>query len=425
MLFAPCFVSELNLELITVGDEILLGGTFNTNEHWIANKLAAAGFRLRWASVVGDHVSDLRHQLRRAWNRADAVIVTGGLGPTHDDITRPVVASFFQDELVFRPDLMDSIRQRFEARGLKVPPGTEAMAMFPSAAEPIPNRHGSAPGIYYRIGERDLKEMFALPGVPVEMRGMFESFVIPKLTARRTTWFGSRIIRTAGIGESQLSALIGDPAGFAPVTLAYLPSIDYGVALRLDGRGDRREEVEAALDAVVAAIQSRIGVYIYTYGDQPLEVVILDEMRRRRWRLAVAESCTGGMLSARFTDVPGASDVFDRGYIVYSNEAKVQELGVELEVLEREGAVSEAAAQQMAQGALRGSGADLAASITGIAGPGGGSDLKPVGLVFIGVADRGGATVQRFQFAGDRDSNRRRSVMAALTLLWRRLRETR
>jgi len=191
-------MSELNIELITIGDEILLGHTLDTNSNWIASGLSENGFRLRWITVLGDDASDLKHQLKRAWNRADVVLLTGGLGPTSDDITRPVIARFFEDELVFKPELEEWIRKRFASRGVEPPPGSDILAEFPSRAVPIPNEHGSAAGIHYSLDDRDL---FAMPGVPIEMRGMFKTYVLPYLKNRGVGIHRFVLIRTGGKGE--------------------------------------------------------------------------------------------------------------------------------------------------------------------------------------------------------------------------------
>ncbi len=318
-------MTELQIELISVGDEILIGQTLDTNAHWLANQLTESGYRLRWHSTIGDNESDMRHQFRRAWNRADVVIVTGGLGPTHDDITRPVLTNFFEDELVTRLDLAKRIEDRFTARGLTTPYGSERMAEFPSRAEPILNKEGSAPGIHFSEDNRDL---FALPGVPVEMREMITNYVIPHLSKRRKGVFQYHIFRTAGIFESKLNELIGDPGLLEPVSLAYLPSIDHGVTLRLSLSGTDTAETNSILQSRVEKVRSMISDYVFTETEDCLAEVILDIMRNRKMKLAVAESCTGGLLSSNFVSVPGSSDVFERGFTTYSNESKTDLLGV-------------------------------------------------------------------------------------------------
>ncbi|MFH0765247.1 MAG: molybdopterin-binding protein, partial [Calditrichota bacterium] len=276
---------ELQIELIVVGDEVLLGHTYDTNSHWIADALSARGLHLRWMSTVGDNVSDMRHQIRRAWNRSDVTLITGGLGPTHDDITSRVIARFFEDELILRPDLAKMIHDRFAARGLTPPPGSERMAEFPSRAEPLLNEHGSAPGIHYH---QDGKRLIAMPGVPVEMRGIMEQQVLPLLISLRKGYFGFRIFRAAGIGESFLSQLIGDAGKLAPVQLAYLPSIDQGVTLRLSWGGADQAAVEAQLNQAADYVRGRIQEYIFTEDERSLEEVILAAMRAKGLTLTLA-----------------------------------------------------------------------------------------------------------------------------------------
>ena len=414
-------MSDLKIELIIIGDEILLGQTLDTNSNWIASRLAESGFPLRWLSVVGDNDSDLKHQLKRAWNRADVVLLTGGLGPTHDDITRPVIAEFFEDELRPRDDIAKRIEARFSARGITPPPGYEILAEFPSRALPIPNQHGSAPGIHYILDDR---ELLAMPGVPVEMRGMMDNYAIPLLEGKRSGIYRFRTIMTAGAGESHLAEMIGDTESLEPVKLAYLPSIDHGVTLRISASGEDEKLVKNALDRAQVYIHDRVGEYIYADNRIPLEKVLLDMLEVKGMKFAVAESCTGGMIASRIVSIPGSSAVFERGFVTYSNRAKTDLLGVSEELLAKHGAVSAEVALAMAEGALKNSGADVALSVTGIAGPTGDTPDKPIGLTFIAVADGNGGDVKRHRFTGDRDSNRRRSAYAALVMLWRRLRDS-
>ncbi len=408
----------MNIELITIGDEILLGHTVDSNANWIARRLTDHGLRLRWHDTIGDNESDIKHTLNRAWNRADVVLVTGGLGPTHDDITCAVIARFFSDDLIERVDIKQQIIDRFAIRGVAPPLGFDRMAMFPANAKPLINKHGSAPGIYYDIDGRCL---FAMPGVPTEMKGLFNEFVLPHITSLKKEIFKSTILRTSGIGESNLEVLIGDPAELSPVTLAYLPSIDYGVTLRLSCSGIDENQVQRHLDQAEAYVTKRVKKYIFTVGEKSFEEVILDMMRQRNLTLAVAESCTGGMVCDRLVAVPGSSDVLDRGFITYSNKAKMEQLGVDESILNDHGAVSESTARAMAEGARTSAGVGIGISVTGIAGPTGGSEDKPVGLVFVGIADKNGTDVKRYIFSGDRNSNRRRTANAVLTLLWNRL----
>jgi len=410
----------LKIELITIGDEILLGHTLDTNSNWIASRLSECGFHLRWISVVADNVSDMRHQLRRAWNRADVVLVTGGLGPTHDDITRPVIADFFKDELIARADLAEWIHDRFAQRGLKPPPGYELMSEFPSRAVPILNEHGCAPGIHYSLDDR---ELIAMPGVPTEMHGMLIETVLPLLESRREGHYRFTVLKTAGAGESFLSEKIGDPNALEPVHLAYLPSIDHGVTVRLSLSGSDLQEVDNTLKKAEESIRDRIGEFIYATGSTILEEVILNLLVEKKMRLALAESCTGGLVTSRIVSVPGSSEALERAFVTYSNKSKIEVLGIDEEILIDNGAVSSETAVAMAEGARQRADVDIAVSVTGIAGPTGGTDEKPVGLVYIAIADKRGTSVNRFRFGGGRDANRRRAAHTALVMLWQRLKD--
>jgi nicotinamide-nucleotide amidase len=412
-------LAELKIELISIGDEILIGHTLDTNSNWIASTLSEKGMRLRWISVVGDNESDLKHQLKRAWNRVDVVLLTGGLGPTHDDITRPVVAKFFDDEIVTKPDLLNDIRDKFARRGLDMPVNAGIMAEFPEQATAIPNNHGAAPGIHYKRGEQNL---FAMPGVPREMKGMFEDYVLPLIASFGESTYRYRLIKTAGAGESHLAELIGSESKLEPVKLAFLPSIDNGVTVRISMSSDDVNYVEEKLDNAFELISKRISGFIYAEGDVSLEETLIDLLRNKGMKLALAESCTGGLVANRIVSIPGSSDVFDRGFVTYSNESKIEMLGVDPEILEQHGAVSLETALAMAKGARERAGVDIAASVTGIAGPTGGTEEKPVGLVYIAVADKDGSKVRRFRFTGDRQANRCRSAFSVLVELWQRLR---
>ena len=403
-----------------MGDELLMGATLDANSHWIARSLSQNGLRLRRISVVGDDVAQMKARIGEALRTCDVVLVTGGLGPTPDDVTRDVLVDLFSDKLAERRDLLDNIRRRFAARGMTPPPGSERMARFPREATPIPNDHGSAPGIHYTEGSNPLAELFAMPGVPVEMQGMMDGYVLERLIHRAGGRHHYRLFRTAGPGESLLQHQLDEDPALEAVTLAYLPSADNGVTLRAGVTGTA-EEAAAALDAAAAVIEARIGDYIYSRDEASIEEAVVRLMLASKQRLALAESCTGGMLAARIVSVPGCSEVFERGFVTYSNRSKSELLGIPPDLIERDGAVSDAVAKAMAAGARERSGADVAVSITGIAGPAGGSEEKPVGLVYIGLADAAGTLAVKHRFTGDRESTRRRTSFAALTLLWRRL----
>ncbi len=405
-------------EIISIGNELLQGRMDDTNATYVSRRLTELGIHVKYRSASGDGKEDITAALRVASGRADIVISTGGLGPTHDDVTRPVIAAFFGDRLEVREELRDGILQRFVDRGLNPAPGWEAMAKFPTRAKPIPNNKGAAPGIHFENGN---KQLFAIPGVPAEMMGMVEEYILPRISQLTRGSYQYLIIRTIGIGESHLSRLIGDPARLLPVGLAFLPSIDQGVTLRLSLYSDSTSDMESTLSRTGAIVQEAIRPYIYATEEKSLEAVIVDLLRARNQRLGLAESSTGGMIAARIVNVSGSSDVFDRGLVTYSNEAKTELLGVSAELIEVFGAVSEEAARAMAEGVRDRSSVDFGLSVTGIAGPGGGSEMKPVGLTYIGLADSTGCEVKKHLFAGTREENRRRATLAALSILYHKL----
>jgi len=408
-------LAELKIELIAVGDELLMGLTLDTNSNFIARSLAKNGFRLaqmRWVADIGQNI----HQaLSEAWERSDIVLVTGGLGPTHDDLTRPVIAGFFGDRLEPRDDIRNALLRRFEKRGFTPAPGWEVMVDFPTRAIPIPNGHGAAPGIHF---SQDNRELFAMPGVPGEMIGMMEDYILPILKKKSTGQYRYRVIKTVGASESQLAMLIGDPGKLLPVSLAFLPSNDNGVTLRLSLYSNTDSGESNSLITAEHLVSKAVEPYIYCKDESTIESVIIERMRKEGLQLALAESCTGGMIAARIVDVPGSSDILNRGFVTYSNEAKCELLGVSVSSIEQFGAVSAEVASAMATGARERSNVDIAISVTGIAGPGGATDTKPVGLTYIAIAGLKGVEVQRHLFAGSREENRKRATFTALSILF-------
>ncbi|RJP82817.1 MAG: competence/damage-inducible protein A [Candidatus Zixiibacteriota bacterium] len=408
-------------EILTIGDEVLMGQVVNTNAAWLGEILTREGVSVDWMTTVGDHRDDILEAFGRAASRAKAVIITGGLGPTPDDLTKPLLAEFLGDALVFRDDLLARVQKRFADRGMEMPPASRNQAEFPAGAQVIPNANGTAAGIHYSRGGI---EWFSLPGVPLEMKPMVEDYVLPRL---REVGLGKRVavrlLRTVGIGESHLMqkmTRLGD-AGLL-VEIAFLPKY-FGVDLRLTARGGDPADLQRRLDQAETLLLPDLEPHLYARGEESLVEVTGLLARERGWMIAAAESCTGGLIAKLFTDVPGSSEFFERGVVTYSNRAKTELLGVSEELIARHGAVSEPVARAMAEGLLDYCPADLAVSVTGIAGPAGGTAEKPVGLVYLGVAERGGDTqVEKFLFKGDRDMNRQRSAMAAVRMLWERLR---
>ena len=413
------------LELITVGDELLLGFTIDTNGAYIARRLAEHGVAVVRRSSVGDTVDAIASVLREALTRTGAVITTGGLGPTSDDLTRDAIAQVFGRGLRVDEDHVAWMRERWRTRfGRDMPESNRRQAMVPVGARKLDNKHGSAPGIF--IDDESRGFVVALPGVPRELRGMVDDTLIPLLRERgwldQDSCLQSLTIRTTGIAESLLQDKLKDVSAIAQPELqfAYLPGVD-GVDLRLTTQAGSAAEAGARLQHAAAALRSVVGEWIYGEDDTDLARVVLERCRARTLRLAVAESCTGGLLGARLTAIPGSSDVFLGGVIAYANDVKVRELGVAPPDLERHGAVSEAVVRAMATGAQKRFSADLALSITGIAGPDGGTPEKPVGLVWLGAALRDVVETRKIQSWGDRQEIRYRAAQAALELARRML----
>lgn len=404
-----------SVEIITIGDEVLMGQVVNTNAAYLGERLTDAGISVRWMTVVGDQRESILDALRRAASRARAVIITGGLGPTPDDRTRSCLVEFFADRLIFKEDLLRKVEKRFADRGLKLPRTSRNQADFPASAKEIPNPNGTATGIHYSRGGR---EWFALPGVPFEMEAMVEDYVIPRLIQ---TGLGRqvevRLLRTSGIGESFLMEKLSHLAEVSrSVQVAFLPRY-FGVDVKLTGRGQNEAQIEANVDSAEKMLLPDLKDYLYARGRTTLPEALALLAREKGLQIAVAESCTGGLMAKLLTDVPGSSDYFDRGVVTYSNRAKTELLGVSAELIEKHGAVSEVVAEAMARGLLERSRADIAVSITGIAGPSGGSALKPVGLVYVAVVGRSGCQVGESRFGGNRDANRKRAAIAAIKLL--------
>lgn len=407
------------IELLTIGTELLLGHTVDTNGAELGRALAAVGIPVRRRTSVGDDPEIIREAADHALRRTGAVLCTGGLGPTADDVTKRVIAELFQMPLTFRPEVWEALVARFARAGRVPAERNRCQAEVPEGAVILPNRWGTAPGLWLE-GAPGLAIL--LPGVPGEMRGLLHHEVLPRLAPRaHGTVVRSRTLRTTGIPESSLAdRLEGSQPALDPLSLAYLPGVE-GVDLRLTASGLTAEEADRRLAAGIVLLRQCAGSCAYGEDDNDLAALVLEAARQRSLHLATAESCTGGGLGARLTAIPGSSDVYVGGVIAYDNAVKIAALGVGPEVLTEHGAVSEEVARLMATGLLGRYPVDLAVSVTGVAGPGGGTDQKPVGLVYIGIADRAGVAVHRHQFPGDRADVRARASQMALYRLLERL----
>jgi nicotinamide-nucleotide amidase len=409
----------MNIELLTIGTELLLGFTVDTNGAELARALAAVGVQLVRRTSVGDDGDAIRSAVDEALGRTGAVVTTGGLGPTRDDVSKAAVAELFRAPLDFDQAVWQTLVERFARMGRAPVASNRSQALVPRGATVLPNRWGTAPGLWLE-GPPGLVIM--LPGVPGEMRRLVEHEVVPRLAARSDgAVIRSRVVRTTGIPESTLAERLGEiEQAIAPLSLAYLPGFD-GVDLRISAWRLPAAEADARLAAAATLVRQRAGGHAYGEGDDDLAALVLERARARGVKLGTAESCTGGLVGARLTDIPGSSDVYTGGVICYANELKTSLLDVDPGLIAADGAVSESVARAMARGACRRLGVDLAVAVTGIAGPGGGTAAKPVGTVWLALAHGEEVEARRLQLPGDRHNVRVRSAQAALQMLWRRL----
>lgn len=405
----------MKAEIIIIGDEILYGQTIDTNSAFIAEKLGELGVEVSYKTAVGDEVKKIVEAIHLAQRRADLVITTGGLGPTSDDLTVKAIAKAFKRNLIFHPEILKKIEERFKARGIEMPKINQNQALIPQGAKALENPLGSAPGI---LIEEDKKIFISLPGVPKEMKAILGQEVIALLKPKVSkTKIVHRKIRTTGIIESKLYEKIQDLLkDLKEIKVAFLPSYQ-GVDLRLTANLKTSAKSKDVVTQLEEKIKGRIGEFIYGYDEQTLEEVVGKMLKDKGKTLSVAESCTGGLIAAKITNISGSSDYFERGVVSYSNQAKMEILGVPKELLDKFGAVSPEVALAMAQGVRKISKTDLGLSVTGIAGPSGGTKEKPVGLIYIGLADSQKSWVEKFLFGQDRMINRERASQAALNMV--------
>lgn len=408
----------MNAEIISIGDELLIGQVVNTNAAMMGEMLSGAGVRVDRVTTVGDSIGVILAAFDQAFRSHDVVIATGGLGPTSDDKTRDAVLSFFRTSLTFSEEVFSDIARLLASQKRSLTDAHRDQAMVPASARILPNAHGTAPGYHFEVGK---KHFFVTPGVPYEMHGMMTASIVPLLQAAAGEFRHSITLLTTGLPESLLARRL-EPVEQAlrDATLAYLPS-PLGVRLRITSWSTTPDEARARAEETRDAILQRIRQYVYGEGDGSLEAAVGSLLREQRKTIAVAESCTGGMIADRITNVPGSSDYFLHGAVTYSNESKTALLGVPADLIARHGAVSGEVARAMAGGIQRSSGASLGISTTGIAGPSGGSEEKPIGLVWIGLADGSGAQAFRFHFGPDRLRIKQRASQTALDIARRHL----
>jgi len=410
----------LRVSILTIGDEILIGQIVNTNASWIAQKCVEVGASVIEHCVVGDSEEEILETLKRLYNLSDIILITGGLGPTRDDLTKPVLTKFFDDELIFSDEVLQWIKEYYSKRGInEVTERNKNLASVPKSCTPLKNLVGTAPGLLF---EKENKAVFAMPGVPKEMQFLMKEYVIPyiqkKIASRKLPTHIFRVLQTCGIAESVLAdKLSGLEEILNGVNVAFLPSYK-GVRLRIEAKGEDVVKTELAIQRVVDFIKGKVGEYIFGEGEVSLAQVVGELLAERKETVAVAESCTGGLLGGEFTNIPGSSRYFLGGITAYSNEIKERILGVEKQVLQEFGAVSQETATQMSENVRKLFNSTYGISITGIAGPEGGTSEKPVGTVWISLSAPDKTIAKRYQFGDDRQINRERSVGAALTMLY-------
>lgn len=405
----------MRAEIITIGDEIIYGEILDNNSAYIGEKLSSLGFEVIFKTSVGDDLKRIIEAIKLSLERADLVIATGGLGPTNDDLTKKAIVKAFKRNLVFHEDILKKVEEGFKRRGIKMPKINQNQALLPQGAKALTNQYGSAPGIFIQEGK---KFFFALPGVPLEMRSIFEEEVLHFLKTKTSKKFTlQKILRTTGIVESAIYDKMEPILKLkSPVKIGFLPGYS-GVDIKLKTTVETEELASKNISEIEEKVREILNEYIYGTDKQTLEEVVGKFLLDRKKTISVAESCTGGLIGAKFTNVSGSSNYFIGGIITYSDEAKIEILKVPRDIIDKYGAVSEQVAILMAEGIRKISKTDYGLSATGIAGPTGGTEEKPVGLVYTGFAHENDSFAQKHIFGGDRQAIRERTAQAALNMV--------
>ena len=408
----------MKAEIIAVGTEILLGDIVNTNAQFISKGLAEIGVDVYRQEVVGDNQDRLLEIFNEALSRSDIVITTGGLGPTNDDLTKETACKFFGMEVEIHQESLKQLEDYFKRIEREMVPSNLKQVYFPKEAIVLPNPNGTAPGA---ILQKDDKTIIVLPGPPKEMKPMFINYVKPFLSTDDNDVIVSEIIRVLGIGESTAAEKLKDlvEESVNPTVAPYAKDED--VIFRVTAKAKNNEQAKELINPIKAEIKKRFGIKYYAEGEDTIEQVVCRLLLDRNLKIATAESCTGGMIASRLVSCAGISEAFLEGAVTYSNDAKVRTLKVKQDTLDKFGAVSEETADEMARGIANRAGADISVVTTGIAGPGGGTDKKPVGLVYIGVYYKGEVDVHRYIFNGNRANVRLRATITALDLVRRKI----
>ncbi|MDY4748443.1 MAG: competence/damage-inducible protein A [Candidatus Fimisoma sp.] len=405
--------------ILTVGTEILFGQIVNTNAAFLSRELNNLGYDVMYHYSVGDNPGRLAELIEFAFRDCDMIITTGGLGPTQDDLTKEVIAQAMGDRLVVSPEALSALKDRYERSGRPMTENNLKQANMPESAQILPNDQGTAPGFWL---EKKGKIIVSMPGPPREMTNMFEKEVKPRLISRQDSVIYYKILRTFGLGESKMeTVLLPLIDGQTDPTIATYAK-EGECSLRIASKRPTKEEAEAAVEDMTARVMDIIGEYVYSTDNEELADVVANMLLDKNITISCAESCTGGLFAGTLINTDGISKVFDRGIVTYSNEAKIKELGVKAETLDTFGAVSPETAAEMAEGIRAKTGTNMAVSVTGIAGPGGGSADKPVGLVYIGIAYDGKTDVVKAQMRNvTRNWNRNYAVLTMLHEIYKRI----
>ncbi len=409
-------MQQINAELLTIGDEILYGQIVDTNSQWMSVELSNIGVKVIRKTTVGDQEDEILAAFAEAEKRADIILITGGLGPTSDDLTKPCLVKYFNCELKMNEEALAEVTEFFKSRGRELTEINRQQAALPSCCEKITNKMGTAPGMWFH---RNGKVFVSMPGVPHEMKRMMTDIILPKLTETfHAPTIVHKVIRTVGIGESFLADKISSWEKSLPahIKLAYLPNLGE-VKLRLSGIGSSKEKLAEEIEVLTQQLKPIAGEYIFGYGEDPLEVVLGRTLKEKKLTLSVAESCTGGYLSHLITSVPGSSEYFLGSMIPYAYEIKMSQLGVKPETLEKYGAVSEPTISEMANVVRARFHTDIGVATSGIAGPGGATPEKPVGTVWIAYSDKHQTVTRKLQLSKDRMINIRMASVAVLNLI--------
>lgn len=408
----------MNAEILSVGTEILLGDIVNTNAQYLSERFANLGINIFYQTVVGDNEDRLYNTYSRAFEKSDIVIVTGGLGPTEDDLTKEVGAKYFNKKLILDEQSMELLNKRFELMGIEATKNNIKQAYFPEGSKIIKNDNGTAPGC---IIEENNKVLIMLPGPPKEMKPMFENYIVPYLKSKQDSVLVSKVLRVSSIGESKMETLVKDLIDKQnnPTIAPYAK--DNESMLRITARAVNEIEALKLIEPVIKAIKERLGDNIYGEDEDSLESVLAQLLIKKNMTIAVAESCTGGLLSATLVNYAGISKVFMDGVVTYSNEAKMKRLGVRGDTLDKYGAVSSQVATEMAEGIAKTANTNIGLSTTGIAGPDGGTLEKPIGLVYIGMYLNGVTKTKQLNLVGSREKIRNKTVAVILDWLRREL----